>query len=118
MRKFSKILSIFLVALMAISIFTVSFNAVTTNLIDRTKTGSLTIHKYEMPDVSVATSAGTGDVTDAANVPSTAKPFAGVTFKITRVANLTNTDGSLNKTYYTPTGVALPTRFHATLTVA
>ena len=109
MRKFSKILSIFLVVLMAISIFTVSFNAVSTNLIDSTKTGSLTIHKYEMPDVSVATSAGTGDVTDASNVPSTAKPYAGVTFKITRVANLINADSSLNTTYYTPTGVALPT---------
>ncbi|MGN1138647.1 MAG: SpaH/EbpB family LPXTG-anchored major pilin [Ruminococcus sp.] len=114
MRKFTKLLSIFLIALMAISIFTVSFNAVSTNLIDSTKTGSLTIHKYEMPDISVATSAGTGDVTDEANVPSTAKPYAGVKFKVSRIVNLKNSDGTLNTTYYTPAGVELPTVSEAT----
>lgn len=76
------------------------------SLIDANKTGTLRIHKYEMQNVSAATTPGTGYSTDSANVPQNASPLAGVTFRVTKVAEV-------NSTYYTTAGTALPTATQA-----
>lgn len=65
--------------------------------IDTTKQGSLTIHKYEYN--GDAGSTGTGSEDDS--VPNDAAPLAGVTFRITKIAELS--------TYYGTDGAALPT---------
>ena len=70
--------------------------------IDTTKTGSLTITKYEMNDVSTATNKGTGTTSDKSIADTAGTPLNGVTFKITKVAEVTST-------YYTKDGVSLPT---------
>ena len=70
--------------------------------IDTTKTGSLTITKYEMNDVSTATNKGTGTTSDKSLADAAGTPLKGVTFKITKVAEVTST-------YYTKDGVSLPT---------
>ena len=46
------------------------------------QSGTLNIHKYSMTDASKATSPGTGDASDEANVPADAVPLEGVTFKV------------------------------------
>lgn len=73
-----------------------------TALIDTTQTGTLNIYKYEMDDVSVADYPGTGTTADASHVPASAKPYAGVTFTIKKVAGI-------SPTYFTKDGVTLPT---------
>lgn len=78
-----------------------------TNLIDATKTGSLNVYKYEMPDVSRATSVGTGEVTT--DIPDSATALPGVTFKATRVADIVKSDGTIDTTYYASNSTALPT---------
>lgn len=71
-------------------------------VIDESRKGSLTINKYEMGDVSKATNSGTGETSDSAKVPSDAKLFAGVTFKITQIAGL-------DDKYFQGKGTPLPT---------
>lgn len=65
--------------------------------IDTSKTGSLTIHKYEYNGTNGST--GTGESTDT--VPADATPLKDVTFKVSYVAALTD--------YYGTDGAALPT---------
>lgn len=55
-------------------------------LIDYSKTASLTLYKYEMPDVSKATEGSNVEQTD--RVPDGATPLADVTFTVTKVAEL------------------------------
>lgn len=109
MKKLSKkIVSSCIAMLLLISMLvcSISTSAVTSNLIDVNKKGSLTIHKYEMEDISLATVRGNGEETT--DIPETAIPYADVTFKLTRVADLV-TNGKVNKTYYTTDGIKLPT---------
>lgn len=63
-------------------------SAVADNIIDTTKLGSITIYKYEMADVSKATSKGTGEESDKNNVPAGAKLFKGVEFTVKQIAGL------------------------------
>ncbi|MBR1731358.1 MAG: SpaH/EbpB family LPXTG-anchored major pilin [Ruminococcus sp.] len=104
MIKTERILSIILaVMITATMLIPMAVSAATQSpLIDTTQTGSIKIHKYEMTDVSTATSSGTGTASDSANVPDDAKPLKDVTFKITKVAEVTST-------YFSPSGVSLPT---------
>lgn len=79
----------------------VTANAAQTRyLVDTTKKASLTIHKYEMADTSLATHKPTGTAQDAQYVPKDAKPLGGVTFTIYQLSGLDN--------YFTPEGVELP----------
>lgn len=71
----------------------------TTATIDTTKTGSITIHKYEYNGDSEET--GTGDIKD--KVPKDAKPLEGVGFTIYKVAD----DKGIEK-YYSQNPEALP----------
>lgn len=105
MTKTKKIVSIMIAALLVAVMFVVPFtaSAVQTSLIDTTQTGSLSIYKYEMSDTSAATHQGTGETTDASNVPNSATPLADVTFTVKKVAEVTNGN------YYKPNGVTLPT---------
>ena len=101
--KTKRIISIILTILCLSALFIPTASAVTQNsIIDTTKTGSLSIYKFEMDDVSLATSKGTGETADAANVPQSASPLADVVFTIKKVAEV-------NSTYYKPDGVTLPT---------
>ena len=63
-------------------------SAVDDNIIDTTKLGYITIYKYEMADVSKATSKGTGEESDKNNVPASAKLFKGVEFTVKQIAGL------------------------------
>ena len=101
--KTKRIISLILSLLCLSALFIPTAYAATQNsVIDTTKTGSLSIYKYEMDDVSQATNKGYGETTDASGVPSSATPLADVTFRITKVAEV-------NSTYYLKDGVALPT---------
>ena len=71
-------------------------------LIDEDKKGSLTIHKYELENISKAVTVGTGYTQDDENLPTNARPINGVTFRIKRIAEL-------QSTYFTPNGNSLPT---------
>ena len=64
--------------------------------IDTSKKGSLTIYKYEYnPAEGAATlKDGTGEATDASNVPTDAKPLAGVEFTIYKIADIEQTTGA------------------------
>lgn len=64
--------------------------------IDTSKKGSLTIYKYEYnPAEGAATlKDGTGEATDANNVPTDAKPLAGVEFTIYKIADIEQTTGA------------------------
>lgn len=100
MRKIKKVLAGIVSAAMIMSSMTLTaFAAQTTTpaTIDTTKTGSLTIHKYEYNGTDGVT--GTGESTDT--VPEDAVELAGVTFKITKVAELQD--------YYGTDANALPT---------
>lgn len=63
--------------------------------IDTNKHGSLTIYKYEYNQAEGAAELndGTGEATDANNVPTDAKPLAGVEFTIYKIADITQTTG-------------------------
>lgn len=65
--------------------------------IDTTKTGSLTIHKYEY--TGNAGSVGTGESTDS--VPEEAKKLSGIKFEITKAYGL--------DTFYKTDSIKLPT---------
>ena len=76
-------------------------SAVADNIIDTTKLGSITIYKYEMADVSKATSKGTGEESDKNNVPASAKLFKGVEFTVKQIAGL-------DDKYFQGNGTPLP----------
>lgn len=69
--------------------------------IDTTRKGSLTIHKYEIPNGSFEEYGGVGEMSDLAHVPANAKALADVEFKIKKVAELTD--------YFKPDGLDYPT---------
>lgn len=105
--------SIMMVALLVISMFCVGFGASAAETsptesasktveynIDKEKTASLTLYKYEVADVDLATHAGTGEQDDAKYIPEGAKPLANVTFGVYKIAELDE--------YFTPAGVKLP----------
>ena len=77
-------------AAMVLSTMTVTAFAETTTTtpatIDTTKTGSITIHKYEYNGPSGKT--GTGEAKDESNVPSDAKALKGAGFTIYKVADV------------------------------
>ena len=88
MGKFRKMLAGVLSAAMVLSTMTVTAFAETTTTtpatIDTTKTGSITIHKYEYNGTGGNT--GTGEETDVA--PEGAKPLQGAGFTIYKVADV------------------------------
>lgn len=90
MGKFRKMLAGVLSAAMVLSTMTVTAFAETTTTtpatIDTTKTGSITIHKYEYNGSSGKT--GTGEAKDESNVPSDAKALKGAGFTIYKVADV------------------------------
>lgn len=90
MKKFKRFLAGMLGLMMAISI--IPGVALAAPTIDTTKTGSLTIHKYEYNGNSAGT--GTGAETDENNVPADAVPLGGVTFKATKIADLSSYYGA------------------------
>ena len=91
MKKFKKLLAGLLAgAMMLGSMSATAFAAQTTTsaIIDTSKTGSLTIHKYEYNGTGGP--AGTGETSDASKLPSDAdtKPLAGAGFTIYKVADV------------------------------
>ena len=89
MGKFRKMLAGVLSAAMVLSTMTVTAFAETSRTtpatIDTTKTGTITIHKYEYNGTGGNT--GTGEAKDESNVPSDAKALEGAGFTIYKVAN-------------------------------
>lgn len=87
MKAFQRILAVLLCLVMSLGMISMVASAATTDTIDTTAKGSLTIHKYEYnrPQGETATN-GTGASTDT--VPSGAKGLNGVTFKITYVTGV------------------------------
>lgn len=89
MGKFRKMLAGVLSAAMVLSTMTVTAFAETRRTtpatIDTTKTGTITIHKYEYNGTGGNT--GTGEAKDESNVPSDAKALEGAGFTIYKVAN-------------------------------
>ncbi|WP_426743373.1 SpaH/EbpB family LPXTG-anchored major pilin [Mediterraneibacter faecis] len=90
MGKFRKMLAGVLSAAMVLSTMTVTAFAETSTTtpatIDTTKTGSITIHKYEYNESGGE--AGTGEITDVNKVPSDAKALEGAGFTIYKVADI------------------------------
>lgn len=87
MKKKSRFLTGLLSAVMALSLFALPAAALetTTSTIDRTKTGSITIHKYLMDNTDDANKNPTGEIADEDNLPEGAKPAANVGFTIYQV---------------------------------
>lgn len=95
MKKFKKMLAGLLGAAMVLTSFgtpawaTPVAPETTNETIDTTKTGSITIHKYEYNGNTTLLPDGTGETTDASQVPSSdAKPLAGAGFTIYQIANV------------------------------
>lgn len=90
MKKFKKLLAGILAgAMMLGSMSATAFAAQTTTsaTIDTSKSGTLTIHKYEYN--GTGGSAGTGETSDAINkVPSDANPLEGAGFTLYKVADV------------------------------
>lgn len=90
MGKFRKMLAGVLSAAMVLSTMTVTAFAETSTTtpatIDTTKTGSITIHKYEYNESGGE--AGTGETTDVNKVPRDAKALEGAGFTIYKVADI------------------------------
>lgn len=90
MGKFRKMLAGVLSAAMVLSTMTVTAFAETSTTtpatIDTTKTGSITIHKYEYNESGGE--AGTGETTDVNKVPSDAKALEGAGVTIYKVADI------------------------------
>ena len=74
--------------------------------IDTTKTGSLTLYKYEVADLSEYTTPGTGE-TETVTTTTTTKPISGVKFEIYKIGgvDIIQTDSGDPSTY-TPVGTA------------
>ena len=99
MKKIRKMLAGLLGAAMVLTSFgtpTWAAGADKMPTIDTSKKGSLTIYKYEYnPAEGAATlEDGTGEATDANNVPTDAKPLAGVEFTIYKIADIEQTTGA------------------------
>lgn len=105
MKKFKKLLAGLLAgAMMLGSMSATAFAAQTTTsaTIDTSKSGTLTIHKYEYN--GTGGSAGTGETSDAINkVPSDANPLEGAGFTLYKVADVND----LTK-YYSKNPTDLP----------
>lgn len=99
-RSLSLTLTLILLSLMMCIGITANA-AVTSNLIDTARLGSLTITKYEMPDSEQAIGGATGEQSDIGNLPDKATPLEGVEFTIYKIAELDD--------YFTPEGISLPT---------
>lgn len=101
-KKYSKnFLSVFIVTLTLISMFcvgAVGAGAANPYHIDSSKTGSISFYKYEMNDISTATTPGDGTVKE---LPEGATPLEGVEFTAYQISDL---DG-----LYTYIGKKLPT---------
>lgn len=107
MKKFKKLLAGLLTGAMLLGSMSVSAFAEdataskTPVIIDEGKTGSITIHKYEYN--GDAAKEGTGETTDASNVPDDARALEGAGFTIYKVAGVTE----LTK-YYSENPTTLP----------
>lgn len=109
MKRMKKLLTGLLTLGMTLSMMTMTAFAAegatgtTTKMptIDESRTGSITIHKYEYNGTGGVK--GTGDESDSSKLPTDAdvKPLANVTFKITKIAEL--------GAYYGEDAKALPT---------
>lgn len=104
MKRMKKLLTGLLTLGMTLSMMTMTAFAAEPSAkmptIDTTKKGSITIHKYEYN--GEGGEKGTGETSDANKVPTEgAKKLAGVTFKITKIAEL--------DAYYGTDANALPT---------
>lgn len=92
MKKFKKMLAGLLGAAMVLTSFgtpawaTPEAPETTNETIDTTKTGSITIHKYEYN--GTGGTEGTGETSDADKVPSGTKPLADAGFTIYKIANV------------------------------
>lgn len=74
--------------------------------IDTTKTGSLTLYKYEVADLSEYTTPGTGE-TETVTTTATTKPISGVKFEIYKIGGVdTIQTDSGDPSTYTPAGTA------------
>lgn len=110
---FRKAVSIVIAAMVLVSMLTLGISASAATMkynIDTTRKASLRLYKYEMADTSAATTAGTGEYSDNVNVPAGATVLPGVTFKIWKIADLTQ--------YFKPDGVTLPTPAQAETIIA
>ena len=106
MKKLKKLLAGLLAgAMMLGSMSATAFAAQTTTsaTIDTTKTGSLTIHKYEYNGTNTANNANNGTGSETDTVPEGAKPLEGAGFTIYKVADVKE----LTK-YYSTNPEALP----------
>lgn len=108
MKKFKKLLAglltgAMLLGSMSVSAFAADAAASKTPVIDTTKTGSITIHKYEYNET--VTTHGTGETTDESSVPEEAKdkPLEGAGFTIYKVADVTKLTN-----YYSANPTSLP----------
>lgn len=102
-KSIKRILSVALVAVMVLAMMCVGFTANAATLkynIDYTKKASLTLFKYEMPDIGQAVEGSIGKMTDQTKVPESAKPLAGVTFSVYKVSDLS--------AYFKPDSAVLP----------
>lgn len=102
-KMFKRSVSLCLTLMMLLTIMCTAFSAtaLSTSIVDTSKTGSLTITKYEMADISKAVSGSTGEQSDIDKLPADATPLAGVEFTLYKIADLDE--------YFTPAGVELPT---------
>lgn len=109
--SFKRIFAMVMTVAMLASMLCVGFTAnaaegVNPALIDFGRTGSLTIYKYEMNDVTEAGPQGIGEASDFDNVPDSATPLEGVEFTIYKVAGLTEYFGKDAKDIPTPSAAA------------
>ncbi len=109
MKKIRKMLAGLLGAAMVLTSFGTPAWATSTKSptisTDADKKGSLTIYKYEYNSAQGATALkdGTGEATDVTNVPTDAKPLAGVEFTIYKIADISQTTtNNTTKLVYTP----------------
>ena len=102
MKKFKKLLAGLLTGAMMLGSMSIpAFAAGETPVIDTTKTGSITIHKYEYNGTGGVI--GTGEASDSAKVPAGAKALEGAGFTIYKVA-----DVNALKDYYSENPTDLP----------
>lgn len=103
-NSFRKVTALAIATLMLLAALLTGVTASAATLdynIDKTRTGSLTIHKFEIPNGSFEEYGGVGEMSDLAHVPANATALADVEFKIKKVAELTD--------YFKPDGLDYPT---------
>lgn len=103
-KKYSKnFLTVFIVTLMLVStlcVGAIGAGAANPYHIDETKTGSISFYKYEMNDISTATTPGDGTIKD---LPAGATPLEGVEFTAYQISDLDGLYTYLGKKLPTPT---------------